>query len=233
MTGNSYWKEIERYFAKKRGSALILSPKDWPLVSSWQEREIPIEIVYQGIDKAFTRLEEKQRTSQHQTIRTLAYCQYDVEELWKTRKEALQTTSQFSEEELHRDIIAERQKLTTKIRSVSNQLRKYARNPRYSCIRNELFSSSETLDALISSVGQAGENLVLSQIKQKIHNIERQLLSQLEHAIDETIRQELHTKAEAKLVSYKKNMSTEVYQETLRIAFLQTLHDAYPLPSFL
>lgn len=233
MVGNSYWEEIERYFAKKRGNALILSPKDWPLVTSWQERGIPLEIIYQGIDKAFTRLEEKQKTSQRQTIQTLTYCQYDIEELWKAWKEAVQAESQLSGEDSHKDFIAERQRLSTKIKSVSNQLRKYAQNSHYHCIRDELFSSSEALDALTSLIEQAEDATTIVQIKQKIHSVEQHLVSQLEHAIDNDVRQELYAKAEAQLVSYKKNMNEDVYQETLRIAFLQALRDAYPLPSFL
>ena len=233
MVGNIYWEEIERYFAKKRGNALILSPKDWPLVTSWQERGIPLEVIYQGIDKAFERSEEKQKTSQRQTIRTLAYCQYDVEGLWSERKEAVQAKSQDSEEDLHQTIIAERRRVSTKIRSVSEQLRKYAQDPHYSYIKNELVSSSEALDSLTPLVSQAEDNAALSQVKQEIRNIEQHLISRLEQAIEHNIRQELYTRAEIKLASYKKKMSEKVYQETLRIAFLQALRDAYPLPAFL
>jgi hypothetical protein len=233
MTGDSYWEKIERYFVKKRGNALILSPKDWPLVTSWQERGIPLEVIYQGIDKAFERLEEKQKTFQRQTIRTLAYCQYDVEELWGERKGAVQAKSQFSEEDIHQTLIAERRRVSTKIRSVSNQLRKYAQNPDYYCIKNELLSSSEALDALVPLVERAEDNATLSQLKQEIRSIEQHLVSRLEQVIDSHIRQDLYTKAEAKLASHKKNMNEKIYQETLRIAFLQTLRDTYPLPSFL
>jgi sugar-specific transcriptional regulator TrmB len=233
MAGNIYWEEIERYFAKKRGNALILSPKDWPLVTAWEERGIPLEVIYQGIDKAFERSEEKQKTSQRQTIRTLAYCQYDVEELWSERKEAIQAKSQNSKEDLHQTISAECRRVSTKIRSVSEHLRKYAQDPHYSCIKNELMSSSEALDSLTPLVSQVEDNVALSQAKQEIRNIERELVSRLEQAIGPNIRQELHTKAETKLASYRKNMNENVYQETLRIAFLQVLRDAYPLPAFL
>jgi len=233
MTGNTYWEGIERYFAKKRGTALILSPKDWPLVTSWQGRGIPLEIIYQGINKAFERLEEKQKTSQRQKTLTLAYCQYDVEKLWGARKEAVQANSQFSEEDIQKAIIAERRRLSTKIRSVSKQLRKYTQDSHYHCIKNDLLSSSETLDSLAPLLGQAKDNAAISQLKQEIRSLEQHLVSQLEQVIDNNIRQELYAKAEAKLDSYKKSMNEKVYQETLRIAFLQALRDAYPLPSFL
>ncbi len=233
MAGNFYWEEIERYFAQKRGNALILSPKDSPIVTSWQDRGIPIEVIYQGIDQAFTRLEENQKTSQHQTIRTLAYCQYDVEELWNAQREAVQGKSQFSQKDSHKSIIAERRRLSTKLISVSDQLRKYVQNPHYHLIKNQLLSSSEALDSIIPLVKEVEDTTAVSQIERKIRSVEQHLISQLEYAINNTTRQELYAKAEAKLASYKENMNEEVYQETLRIAFLQALHEAYPLPSFL
>jgi hypothetical protein len=233
MAGNSYWEEIERYFVKKRGNALILSPKDWPLVSSWQERGIPLELIYEGIDQAFARLEEKHKISPRQTIQTLAYCQYDVEELWNARKKVIQDQSQPSEEDPHKAIMAERRKIVTKITSTSDQLRKYTQDVHYQCIHDVLRSSAETLDSLIPLVEQAENSAAIAQLKQNIRDVERQLLAQLERALDDTIRQELYVQAEAKLADYKENMNAEVYHETRRIAFLQALRQAYPLPSFL
>ena len=233
MAENFYWEEIERYFAKKRGHALILSPKDWPLVTSWQERGIPLEVIYQGIDQAFARLEEKQRTSRRQPIRTLTACQSAVEELWHARKEAVPAASQFSQEGLQQAIMTERRHLATKISGVSSQLRKYAQTPHYLCLKNELLAASETLEALTPFVAQTEDAEALAHIKQKIRRIEQHLLAQLEQAIAPVTRQELSTKAEAQLAAYKKHMNADVYQETLRIAFLQGLREVYPLPSFL
>jgi hypothetical protein len=233
MAGNLYWEEIERYFVKKRGSALILSPKDWPIVTSWQERGIPLEVIFAGIDQAFARLEEKQQPSQRQPIRTLAYCQYDVEELWHARKDAISDTAPLSEKDVRQKMMAECRKLAAKISSTSAQLRRYTEDPHYQGIHDALISAAETLDSFIPLIEQGENDTVMTQLTQNIRELEKRLLAQLEQALDDDVRRELYAQAEAKLAAYKKNMKAEVYQETLRIAFLQALRAAYPLPFFL
>jgi len=217
MTENFYWEQIERYFVKKRGNALILSPKDWPLITSWQAREIPLEVIFEGIDKAFIRLEEKQ-TTPRRTILTLAYCQHDVEKAWKAWKDH---HAEFSGKEKRETFTSdEHQKLATKLRSTANQLQKYAANPYYQCIHDELIAASEMLESLIPFVELAEEQTTLAAIKDRIRTVEQQLAAHLEQAIDAETRR-------------KQNMNESVYRETLQLAFIQELRNAYPLPSFL
>lgn len=230
MTEHEYWKKIEEYFVKKRGSALILSPKDWPLVTSWQEREIPLDVIFEGIDKAFARLEEKQETSQYRTIQTLMFCQRDIEEAWDTWKERHPEFAAKREREI---IPSERRKLVTKFRSVTNQLQKYAEQSQYHCIHDELITASETLSNLIPLVEQAEDQIFLVSVKERVRAIEQQLATHLEQAIDPEIHQQLYARAESRLTSHKHKMNETVYQETLRLAFIQELRNAYPLPSFL
>lgn len=228
----AYWEAIERYFVKKRGSALILSPKDWPLVHSWQERGIPLEIIYHGIDKAFTRLQEKELTVSRRTMVTLAYCQYDIEEAWKTRPESSSDIPPSSKKRAAKNpIIAECRTLSTKLRSGAKQLRKYAEKPHYNCIRDELLTSAETVESFIPLVAHAEEQLTLADIQRRLQIIEEQLVSQLGHNLDETTRRALYAKAEARLASHKNKMNDFVYRETLHIAFLQELRQVYPLPA--
>lgn len=233
MAGNIYWEEIERYFSKKRGNALILSPKDWPLVTSWQERGIPLELIYEGIDKAFARLEEHQNPAQRRTIRTLTYCKYDIEELWKAWEGIEPETPRPSLEEPGRRVVAEKQKLVTKLRSVASQLQKTAQNPQYDCVQDYLLASANTLEQRMAEIDDIEDEAALLRIKQKIHEDEQQLIGWLEQAIDSETRRRLLEQAENRLASHKQNMKENAYQETLRIAFLQLLRDTYPLPSFL
>lgn len=233
MAEQAYWEEIERYFAKKRGQALILSPKDWPLVNAWQERGLPLEIIYQGIDQAFARLAEKQATARRHAIRNLASCQAEVEELWNARQAAAQAKAEASPEAQRQRVVTAQRKFAAKIESVARQLRKSAETPHYQCIAHELAAAAATLDALAPAVSQAENAETLAQMKRNVRSLEQHVLARLEQAIAPEIRQELAAQAEAQLAAYQKNMTAEAYQETLRIAFLQALRDCYPLPAFL
>ena len=72
----NYFTEIEEYFWKKRGTALLVSTLDWALIDSWKQAEIPIEAVLKGIDRSF----EKYESRRHKTrkVNSLAYCHQEV-----------------------------------------------------------------------------------------------------------------------------------------------------------
>jgi hypothetical protein len=72
----NYFTEIEEYFWKKRGTALLLSTLDWALIDSWKQAEIPLEAVLKGIDHTF----EKYEARRHKTrkVNSLAYCHQEI-----------------------------------------------------------------------------------------------------------------------------------------------------------
>ena len=72
----NYFTEIEEYFWKKRGTALLVSTLDWALIDTWKQAEIPVEVVLQGIDQAFEKYDKRPRKSQK--VNSLAYCHQAV-----------------------------------------------------------------------------------------------------------------------------------------------------------
>ena len=72
----NYFTEIEEYFWKKRGTALLVSTLDWALIDTWKQAHIPLEVVLQGIDQAFEKYKKRPRKSQK--VNSLAYCHQAV-----------------------------------------------------------------------------------------------------------------------------------------------------------
>ncbi|MBI4479444.1 MAG: hypothetical protein HY651_05435 [Acidobacteria bacterium] len=72
----NYFTEIEEYFWKKRGTALLVSTLDWALIDSWKQTDIPIEVVLKGIDRSFEKYEARRRKTRR--INSLAYCHQEV-----------------------------------------------------------------------------------------------------------------------------------------------------------
>jgi len=72
----NYFTEIEEYFWKKRGTALLVSTLDWALMDSWKQSEIPVEAVLKGIDRTFEKYEARRRRIRK--INSLAYCHQEV-----------------------------------------------------------------------------------------------------------------------------------------------------------
>ena len=75
----NYFTEIEEYYWKKRGTALLLSSLDWALIDTWKEAKIPLEAVLKGMDRAFEKHNAKRRTTR--LVNSLAYCQQAVMEV--------------------------------------------------------------------------------------------------------------------------------------------------------
>jgi len=72
----NYFTEIEEYFWKKRGTALLVSTLDWALMDSWKQAEIPVEAVLKGIDRTFEKYAA--RRQRIRKINSLAYCHQEV-----------------------------------------------------------------------------------------------------------------------------------------------------------
>ena len=72
----NYFTEIEDAFVRRRGRHLFLSPMDWALMETWQQQGIPLHIVLRGVEKSFDSYEARPRK---RTVKTLLYCQEEVE----------------------------------------------------------------------------------------------------------------------------------------------------------
>ncbi len=93
---DDYFLEIESHFAEKRGTAFVISAKDWALLKSWKEGGIPLPILIEAIDGCFQKNSESGR---RKTISSLSYCRHAVKDLWEERK-SLQAGSTGSIPEL-------------------------------------------------------------------------------------------------------------------------------------
>lgn len=83
----SYLERVERHFGLRRGGPLFLSPRDWHVVNKWQERGLPIEVVLQGINRAFDAIHAS--STRTQRINSLAYCRQHIEDAWQEHRERL------------------------------------------------------------------------------------------------------------------------------------------------
>ena len=72
----NYFTEIEEYFWKKRGTALLVSTLDWALMDSWKQAGIPLEAVLKGIDRSLEKYEARRRKTRR--VNSLAYCHQEV-----------------------------------------------------------------------------------------------------------------------------------------------------------
>lgn len=84
MGNNSdYLKDIEKYFLSLAGKGIMLSSMDYSLILEWRDKEIPKEIVFKGINRAFEnsqRVHGKDKSSIRNLKQCVEYINNSIEE---------------------------------------------------------------------------------------------------------------------------------------------------------
>ncbi len=70
-----YFREIARRFLARRGAPLFLSAKDIDLVARWEKAGVPLDVVLEGIDRAF--LKRRVRGAGDKVL-SLSFCAAEV-----------------------------------------------------------------------------------------------------------------------------------------------------------
>jgi hypothetical protein len=79
----TYFQEIEAYFALRRGTPFILNAKDWALMKKWYDDGVPLPVVIEAIDTVF---EKNEASGRKKVISSLSYCRHSIKELWQDRQ---------------------------------------------------------------------------------------------------------------------------------------------------
>jgi len=72
-----YAREIERRLSRILDRPVVLSPKDWALISDWHARQIPLTLILESLRYA------AEQPSRRGAPRTLSYVAPAVEEAWR------------------------------------------------------------------------------------------------------------------------------------------------------
>ena len=225
----NYFSEIEETFVRRRGRNLLLSPLDWALIESWQEREIPLNIVIRAIETVFDGVDKKPKTNR--AVKSLFYCKEEIE-------------AQYAE-------WLEMQVGKNGAKSVQSE----NTNPvEYS--ENSLFSAEtienhfkKIIEELNSAKSKAPENLSktldkvlvrLNELQKSTKNAEKleEILEKLDGFLDESLLKtfdektisELEAKVSKQLASYKTKMEREVYRRTFDLMLLKHLRERTEIP---
>ena len=221
----NYFTEIEETFIRRRGRNLLLSPLDWALIETWEERGIPLHIILRGIERVFDTV-DKQPTRKR-TVKSLLYCKEEIEAQYaewlesQIGKAEVQSpkpkvqSPKSSESTLFSD-----EAMTTHLDKVSADL-KIAKDK----FKDEL---GETLERVESR---------LMELRGSFSNAEtlEESLEKLDALIDEKLLQtfatdNLKSEVEKNLASYKNKMDAEVYKRTFDLMILKRLRESAEIP---
>jgi hypothetical protein len=226
----NYFTEIEETFVRRRGKNLLLSPLDWALIESWQEREVPLHIVLRGIERVFDTYDKQ--PNRKRSVKSLLYCKEEIEAQFAEFLETRVGASQVSGSEFQ---VSSSVRETSPIKSelFSNEaIENHLKNVRKSLQTAEEYTKNadlrETLQRVLARLAEFAENY---ESAEKLE----ESLEKLDALIDETLLKtesadQLKAETEKNLASYRGKMKAEVYQRTFDLMILKKLREQSEIP---
>jgi len=230
----NYFSEIEELFIRRRGRNLLLSPLDWALIETWQEREIPLHIILRAIEKVFDAVDRQ--PAKKRTVKSLLYCREEIEAqhaAWlemqvgkngdaKDSKFKIQDSNPEDANLSKSDLFSE-EAIAAHLEKVSAEL------------NHALNKLNKTEGDLQTTLGKVSKHL--AELRQKSYAAQKleESLERLDALVDESLLQNFETEKikseiEKQIASYKNKMEREIYERTFDLMLLKRLREQAKIP---
>ncbi len=229
----NYFTEIEDAFVRRRGKHLFLSPLDWALMETWKQQGIPLHIVLRGVERSFDSYESRPRK---RSVKTLLYCQEEVEAQYEEWVEARVGAAEHSEAGSEQTDGAESEKTPFSATAVSEHLQRcHGELIRLSQSRKE----NDLTEALARAAGllqeirndvSANAALDTRRLEDSLTGLERMLNDAMLLVIPATELDALKSGIKDQLKPYRSQMETAVYNQTFDNLLLKRLREQFAVP---
>lgn len=230
----NYFSEIEELFIRRRGRNLLLSPLDWALIESWQERGVPLPIILRSIEKIFDAV-DKQPAKGKRTIKSLMYCREEIEaqyaewlagQVGKNGGRKIQDSrfkmqdSEKEDAELPKSELFPIETISAHLETVAAQLNS---------------AREKAKDDLRESLKKVIERL--TKLKENFDDTEKleDALEKLDEFLNESLLKSFETEKvkddiEKQLAAHRNKMDAEVYRRTFDLMLLKQLREKADIP---
>ena len=226
----NYFTEIEETFIRRRGKNLLLSPLDWALIESWQEREVPLHIVLRGIERVFDTIDKQ--PARKRSVKSLFYCKEEIEaqfaEWLETQvgKNGADTDFQTPNSENGASVTAHGELFSPD--AIESHLEKVSADLERAVEQAPDVELRETLARVLNRLTELSANY---ETPEKLE----ESLEKLDALLDESLLRQADTAplkaaTEKNLASYRGKMDAEVYRRTFDLMILKNLREQAEIP---
>lgn len=217
MNYYNYFTEIEDTFIRRRGKNLFLSPLDWALIETWQDRGIPLHIVIRAIESVFDVYDKQPAGTR--SIKSLFYCREEIEVQYAEwmRSQAGKSAGAAADEEtaFSADAIREH------IAAASERLKSIE----IPALQEEIGRAVARLDEVNANLGDDFE-----QIDGTLGDIEKLLDRGLQSNWEKEHLKRLEKEIAGQLRDYKASMEPAAYKQTFDLMLLKRLREEAGVP---
>lgn len=218
MNYYNYFTEIEEAFVRRRGRNLLLSPLDWALIESWQDRGIPLHIVLRAIESVFDTMDKN--PGRVRTVKSISYCREEIEAQyaeWITSRAGSSSETEGEEVSTGHTKASVTEHVGDVIAALAEN-----KNP---VLKEDLTRAVARLEELkqgITADIEAAEN-GLTDIEKFI---DQALLTRTDNAHLSKLKAEI----EAQIGSYRASMGEESYNHTAELMLIKKLRESEEIP---
>lgn len=214
----NYFTEVEETFIRRRGKHLLVSPLDWALIETWQQRGVPLHIVLRGIENVFDSHDKK--PNQKRTVKSLVYCKEEIEAQYaewlesqvgkaEENGDGKQENELFSKESISAHLESSAADLEKKAQAASGELR-------------------EVFERVINRLDELKNNYQTSELLEES-------LEKLDALIDESLlnafeTNDLKDEIEKQMSSYRDKMETDAFRQTVDLMVVKRLREREETP---
>jgi len=224
----NYFSEIEELFIRRRGSNLLLSPLDWALIESWQERAVPLHIILSGIGRVFDSVDKQ--PARRRSVKSLLYCKEEIEAQY----------AEWLERQVGKNGHKEVESPKSEIPSQKSQESNLFSNETIAAHLEKVFIDIKSAQSRTEGDLRGTLETVLNRLaalKGKSHQAEtlEESLEKLDALIDESLLRNFETatlkvEIEKQIASYKNKMERDVYRRTFDLMLLKRLRQQTAIP---
>lgn len=225
----NYFSEIEETFIRRRGRNLLLSPLDWALIESWQEREVPLRVILNAINSVFDAADKNPQT--RRPIKSLLYCKDEIETqfaAWsamQTGKNSIASKQKSAATEsvtVSENTMFPPENVNAHLQTVIAALLEAA--DKNSALRQLLTETAARLKELRNAA------VAVEELETELERADRLIDENLRRAADQKELKRIAADVEKKLADHRATMEDTVYQRTADLMLLKHLREAAKIP---
>ncbi len=211
---SNYIKDVENYFLSLAGEGIMLSSMDYSLILEWKNKEIPKEVVFKGINKAFQEWKAKEGQGT-KSARNLKRCAQYIERSILEHSPIIATQGD----------LAENSDSSGEIEVILSTLNSYIKSENDDTLKDYYSTMKEKL---LSAVKSADETPVALSAR-----IEQECVSDFFDSLPEKEKEAITMEAQSMLGTRARHMTKEAIEESTVSFRNEILANNYGLKSLL
>ncbi len=213
MNYYNYFTEIEETFVRRRGKNLLLSPLDWALIETWQERKVPLHIVIRAIETVFDTWDKQPH--RRRSVKSLAYCREEIEAQFDEWLETRVGSESEETAELPEDDVL------THLLSAKDEISALADRTSDAAFRETLGRVAERLNELLERREDP------EKLERSLDTLDEMIVNRL---IESEAANSARSEVEAMFASSRKTMDEESYKRVFDLMLRKRLRETAGVP---